>query len=330
MVKLSNEDKIKSYILSDIHDDVLKNRLIDSLAFASSIDREVTLRYRLRRKLQEVSLKLRYESGEHEATGVKLPYPNDDSDIKNVFKQSNMLALFNNAKAFSNNEIPKPFCFFESAEHSSTYSNFKDNVLLSNGFQISFGEMIAFAGDFYGKPEAPICDARTVTDMKPRFQQSFDTIFRNEASVNEIFAIRRILNIERNSVMTVLGRGDDSIPTILDPQKTYKEPSDVYRYHGMWFTVQYDTILGGYWVKDKPIISGRMLKLAMNNPDHFKPDSINAWSAGHQLAVEKAVEAGKMYATNETQGLRLLNKAYALEGFACHFLTDSFAAGHMR
>ena len=62
---------------------------------------------------------------------------------------------------------------------------------------------------------------------------------------SELDQLLAIMAIERNSVETVLGHGDPSIPTVLDETMEYAEPSTVYKRHGLWFTQQYDMILGG-------------------------------------------------------------------------------------
>ena len=98
----------------------------------------------------------------------------------------------------------------------------------------------------------------------------------------------------------------------------------------MWFTIQYDTILGGSWLGGIPVKLGRMMMLAENNPDHFQPYSKKVWEAGQNIAIQKAEEAKLVFRASREEGLQLLNEAYAISAFSCHFLTDSFSAGHIR
>ena len=70
-----------------------------------------------------------------------------------------------------------------------------------------------------------------------------------------------------------------------------------------------------------------MLKLAQDNHDHFLPYAKDAYLTGHLLALNKAKEASE-YAGKENK--RFLHEALSLDGFACHFLTDCFASGHIR
>ena len=88
---------------------------------------------------------------------------------------------------------------------------------------------------------------------------------------------------------------------------------------------EWDKITGGKWLFGLiPIQHGRMLKLAAHNHDHFLPYAKDAYLIGHQLALDKAREA------NRSKSKRILHEALSLDAFACHFLTDSFASGHIR
>ena len=53
-------------------------------------------------------------------------------------------------------------------------------------------------------------------------------------------------------------------------------------------------------------------------------DAVHAYSAGHTAALRTAKDA------NESGQSSDLKKAYFLEGFALHYLTDLFSTGHMR
>ena len=206
-----------------------------------------------------------------------------------------------------------------------------DMLTLPNGLQVPYGQIIALGGDFYGAPEQPICEG---DNSEERFMMAFNTLGRGdgEAIGRELKQIQQILLIEKNSLDTVMGKGDPSLPTILDRTKhTYLEPSDVYKYHNEWFNCRYDTIMGGHWVAGFPIKMGRMLRLAEHNYDHFQPYSRKVWEVGHEIALKKAEEARVVYKnTCKEKGELLLHEAYAISAFSCHFLTDSCAAGHVR
>jgi hypothetical protein len=70
----------------------------------------------------------------------------------------------------------------------------------------------------------------------------------------------------------------------------------------------------------------RYKNLALENVSHFSlgGSALTTWQEMHRDAIIDALEAGKK---GDSTGLA---KAYALNGFADHFLTDSFSSGHVR
>jgi hypothetical protein len=70
----------------------------------------------------------------------------------------------------------------------------------------------------------------------------------------------------------------------------------------------------------------RYKNLALDNVSHFSHGgtALTTWQEMHRDAIIDAFEAGKK---GDSTGLA---KAYALNGFADHFLTDSFSSGHVR
>ncbi|MBS0359240.1 MAG: hypothetical protein JSS53_08230, partial [Proteobacteria bacterium] len=71
-------------------------------------------------------------------------------------------------------------------------------------------------------------------------------------------------------------------------------------------------------------------QLLATNFDHFAPFSWDAYQAGHQLALELAIDARNQYDKNKSGGRALLAAAYLVDGYASHFLSDSFSSGHLR
>ncbi|MEI6806632.1 MAG: hypothetical protein WCK49_09045 [Myxococcaceae bacterium] len=63
--------------------------------------------------------------------------------------------------------------------------------------------------------------------------------------------------------------------------------------------------------------TGRYILLAEKNYDHFGDDALTTYITGHEVALEKAVSGS-------------LEQAYAMDAFACHYLTDHFSSGHIR
>ena len=195
------------------------------------------------------------------------------------------------------------FCSFEhkciGENIESTQAELK-HLELPNGVQLTFGQIIALAGDFYGVPNHPIINPskginQTDSDRQQRFLAAYNTLAR---------APKGILQKEVNELITALDRERKTGASIDNKE--------------------WDQITGGKWLGGLPIKHGRMLKLAQNNHDHFLPYAKDAYLTGHLLALNKAREASE-YAGKESK--RFLHEALSLDGFACHFLTDSVSSG---
>ena len=200
--------------------------------------------------------------------------------------------------------------YFETSEHTEI-GKIKIEELklltLPNGLEIKFEEIVALAGDYYGLPNQPIIDPafkdvdQEDSGRHQRFRDAYNTLARtpkNELQ-NELDKLLATLHKEIKTGVTV----DAST---------------------------WDEITGGWWVAGLPVKLGRMMQLAETNFDHFLPHAKNAYLTGHQLAIDKAREAGNYSEDDKDEQKRLLHEAFSLEAFSCHFLTDSFASGHIR
>lgn len=187
---------------------------------------------------------------------------------------------------------------FASSEHQFTGSislpklGDKDYLFtLSIGVRLSFGSIVALAGDYYGVPDQPICLGKTPEERAKRFLTAFDTLDHAE-DIDDMHDLIEMIDTERK-------HADDAI--------NHHRPIS-------------SAINGCLLKKTANALentNGKYFDLAINNLDHFAEEALIAYQTGHQLAMETAA-AGQ------------LARAYMLEAFACHFLTDLFAAGHMR
>lgn len=246
-----------------------------------------------------------FESAEHENIGdkVKLQYP--------VFGSGGEL--------------------LEEEEILST-----DRLLtLPNKLKLSFGQIIALAGDFYGVPEYPIIDPyepphKQSSGRRQRFIAAYNTLAKAEYDriKSELDEILKIMTIERSEIEAVLQDKEGNVVMFDGNDHIRMVPKDVYEKSGNSLAKEYDEVTGGKWIFGVPVIFGRMMKLADNNTDHFLPFAKDAYLAGHELALEKAREASQE--SEREKKMRLLEEAYSIDAFACHFLTDSFSSGHLR
>eukprot|EP00112_Aurelia_sp_Birch-Aquarium-sp1_P024246 Seg7577.2 transcript_id=Seg7577.2/GoldUCD/mRNA.D3Y31 product="hypothetical protein" protein_id=Seg7577.2/GoldUCD/D3Y31 len=174
---------------------------------------------------------------------------------------------------------------------------------LPNGLKLTFGQIIALAGDFYGVPEHPIIDpkerpANVSAGRMKRFRAAYGTLA--DENINnvkkELDQILKIMTIERKAVEAVLEKKAEGVTmvAICDEDGGIRVvPKDVYDMLGNSLVKKWDEVTGGYWIKGIPIIFGRIMKLAENNHDHFLPFAKDAYQAGHALALEQARKASK-------------------------------------
>ncbi len=182
-------------------------------------------------------------------------------------------------------------------------------MTLPNGVQVTFGAIVALAGDFYGVPESPIIDparAGLDVDVQNRIQR-FKAAYGTLGSVAD-----SNIQVEVNKLVEM----------IKEDQKA-KATGGKLHSHIDWEIATMKKIANVL-----PITSGRMSQLAAQNFDHFQPQAEQAYLAGHTLAIKTAQEAASQM--NDVDKKKKLMEAYSIEAFADHFLTDSFSAGHLR
>ncbi len=181
---------------------------------------------------------------------------------------------------------------------------------LPNELNLTYGHILAL-GDFYGIQSKPISSAVSAQDMKNRFMAAFNTLAVHAQAVNEVPKILHIMSQERKMVEAALNRGETE--------------EAVYSQAGLEYERQYNCVTGGGCLKSTWwLSSGRYLLLAQENYDHFGDDALRVYRVGHELALAAAKQA------SQTHDVKKLELAYAINAFACHFLSDRYASGHMR
>ena len=167
---------------------------------------------------------------------------------------------------------------------------------LPNGLALTYGQINALAGDFYGTHH-PISDGKSSQDRSTRFLAAYNTLANGSPRQPE----------EANKILSVLQAEIDAVNDALinhqDPSVVYSTLPDV--------TCTLEQITSGR--SDIPSYIG----LAKINWDHFGEDARMVYNVGHSMAIQKAIDGD-------------LEGAYALNAFADHFLEDSFSSGHLR
>ena len=166
-------------------------------------------------------------------------------------------------------------------------------LLLKDHRPVQFQHIVALAGDFYAIYDKAISLPGGSLEVKTaRFKEAFNTLV--EAKATEINGVIAEIELECSAVH------HSSLP------------HHCYSFH----MISVNNAIKA--IKDD------IEKLLVDNSDHFSINAIDAYTTGHTLARQIARESGRL---NSIEGLK---HAYAIDAFACHFLTDLFAAGHIR
>ncbi|MDA8437393.1 MAG: hypothetical protein M0Z51_00865 [Propionibacterium sp.] len=175
--------------------------------------------------------------------------------------------------------------------------------------RLTYGQLVALGGDFYGVVGGPIS---TAPDSRVAFLAAFTSLGTDWTQLQEILAV---MAEEIAAVTGALASGED--------------PSKVYGVLGDSLSMRWNEITGGENIGPVPVVMGRYLKLAAENWDHFAGYAITAYRAGHAIAMDHAASARTSGLSPADRQVRL-QEAYAFNAFADHFLTDLFSAGHLR
>ncbi|UVL20248.1 phospholipase [Pseudomonas sp. B21-044] len=256
--------------------------------------------------------------------GIALPGP--DSHLVLVMHGHHTLKYHRPAppSAGGNAAQRGPELFFEGAEHTAIGDNtllryetgqpgtpaHQSPLPLPNGLNLTYGQVIALGGDFYGVPERPIADGGNDAERVERFIQAFDSLARLPAAKAEAEQILAVMQEEIRAANQAIKDG--------------RQPHEAYDALGDSLSARWNRITGGGSFASDLFPLGRYLKLAASNWDHFGPWALLAYQAGHAAALQQALKARASGAERDLQ------LAYAMNAFADHFLTDLFSAGHLR
>ncbi len=191
--------------------------------------------------------------------------------------------------------------------HEAAHFLFK----LRNGCMLSFGQIIALAGDFYAIWQAPISDQ---PDKLEAFRKTFATL--DTAIKAEVEKILSIMEEEFQAIAEAIAAGED--PHTAYDQR-HREWDAKYNHATGGSDSAYFFLRIGDW--------GRYMWIASYNWDHFGLHAHEVYQAGLTVAMETAAEAGQKNGEDRQNDLLM---AYQQLAFACHYLTDSFSAGHLR
>jgi hypothetical protein len=172
--------------------------------------------------------------------------------------------------------------------------------ILPNGATVTFGEILALAGDYYGIL-TPISSGKTVAERRKYFMAAYDKLAK--ASPEAVNLILNNIKSEDKLICDALLHGN--------PSREAFQRVNLKRMLNYFKTAEASHV-----------------QLAQYNIDHFGSEAVLVFQTGFEIAMEEAVKAA--YITNDILKTEQLCYAYSLLAYACHYLTDLFASGHMR
>jgi hypothetical protein len=196
---------------------------------------------------------------------------------------------------------------------------------LSNGLELSYGQIIMLAGDFFAIAKTPIslCGEKK---QQVCFEKAFASL-----------AINGNLKDTQCQSPTVQAKGflafyDDVLVQLTLARENNIPDWQFYYQHSGEFNKKLNQISCGGSFISPYIPFGNYLKLSQNNIDHFIPHALEAYRVGHTAALNDALKAHHVFFTknDKTKAKQLLTQAYAKNAFASHYLTDALSSGHMR
>ena len=169
---------------------------------------------------------------------------------------------------------------------------------LHNGLRLTYGQITALAGEFYGTRN-PISDGPTSEDKQKRFLNAFYWLAIDTTRQPK----------ECTDILALLKPEVDAINLAVELRK---DPSMLYNGILPDITATLQRATAG-----RPAEVPDYLGLASINWDHFGIHARHAYNAGHTVALQVAAKGN-------------LEEAYAMNAFADRYLQDSFSAGHLR
>ncbi|WP_419421289.1 phospholipase (plasmid) [Legionella sp. D16C41] len=192
------------------------------------------------------------------------------------------------------------------------------NLILPNGVEVTYGEIVMLAGDLFGNPKYPISSC-SLAFPKDCFNAQFNTLAL--APGNKVL---KEINQLRSFFVTLSKE-------LQQAREQGQSDWDFYAKKANEITTKLNRLTGGGSFISDYIPFGQYFLLAQVNFDHFVPDSLKAYQVGHQVALETALKAYQLRLKNKLeQADKVLQLAYAQNAFANHYLSDSLSSGHMR
>ncbi|KAJ7766472.1 hypothetical protein DFH07DRAFT_955203 [Mycena maculata] len=225
---------------------------------------------------------------------------------------------------------PKKVILFESGEHELigdkvklkfhgkdpiSGSQFAYKAGAQGEYTLSYGLIVALAGDFYGNYTAGPGDAEQLSD-------NWDDD-NPQKSVKLAFELAESLSADKEQYLgAVMSTMKKEWKEVIDGMRNGMDVAQIFHGFGEKYDKQFNID-----TEKVPILGvGAYALLAHCNWDHFGQCAYNAYKAVHSAALDVARKAF----TRPDKAEEILCAAYFLEAYAQHFLTDLFSSGHLR
>lgn len=197
-------------------------------------------------------------------------------------------------------------------------------LALPNGLKLSYGEILMFAGDIFGDPNAPISSCST--EKRPLcFEKQFNTLANKDTSN------KAACSNPKSQVHQITQFYKQIDKEMVQARKEGIKDWEFYANNASRINQTMNRLTCGGSKLSPYFPFGQYFTLAQANFDHFAPDSYIAYKTGHEQALQLAIQGHGLLEKGELkQAQQVLELAYAKNAFASHFLTDSMAAGHIR
>ncbi|KAK8061152.1 hypothetical protein PG997_015373 [Apiospora hydei] len=212
---------------------------------------------------------------------------------------------------------------------SSMEAPHDDLLVTVSGVKLTFGHIVALAGDFYTNRE----DRKNYFPIADTDQFGRDKGSRSKKTIEQRFdcAVTSLIEDQDGYLKRVQALLDQEHDTVDHALQEDESVARAYHTHATYDNCHIPTDKEFFKAAPTPDLE-KMLSfyawLAYTNIDHFGEDAVTAYSVGHTRALEIARAASKEPSMEKKA--EQLRRAYIYEAFAAHYLTDLFSAGHLR
>lgn len=190
---------------------------------------------------------------------------------------------------------------------------------------LSPGEIVALAGDFFAALD-PISFGQTQEEQAERFEAAFATLFSTDVNQQKLTQekIQKVIAHIEDDAAKQGGTSPHAHWSVRFVRQFKNKAGELLEKDNIQYAMEMadEHSVSGFW-------HSPYFELAAKNFDHFGEEAKVAYLTGHHIALKMVQDAADPNKTNEEKQ-SLLRGAFLRELYACHFLTDLFAAGHMR